>query len=152
MSTKSRCEESCMAYRAQNNSCVEDELPCVPACRCRPGYYRNSEHVCVPGSQCACYPPGRNTSVPIGYTEVVSECYKWSVVMVGEEGGGGGCEGWREGEIVGRRERERGRDVCVPGSKCACYPPGRNTSVPIGYTEVVSECYKWSVVMGRLEE
>ena len=51
-------------------------------------------------------------------------------------------EGWREGEMVGGR----GRDVCVLEPECACYPPGQNTSIPIGYTEVVSECYKWSVV------
>ena len=83
--SESRCEESCMAFRAANDACRGDELPCTPACECKDGFKRNAQGKCVPQDQCECYPPGSNSSIPIGHVVHVDECYEWWVKTVFSE-------------------------------------------------------------------
>lgn len=64
------CPSTCRALR-NPGSCVEPE-ECKPVCRCKPGYVRDDNGICIPEEECPCYHNGQ--AVPEGHVVKTSAC------------------------------------------------------------------------------
>lgn len=69
------CPSTCRALR-NPGSCVEPE-ECKPTCRCKPGYVRDDNGICILEEQCPCY--HNSKAVPEGHVIKTSACETWSV-------------------------------------------------------------------------
>ncbi|XP_046960653.1 zonadhesin-like [Vanessa cardui] len=117
------CPETCNSI-GKNCSIIEPAV-CVPACRCKPGFYRNENNVCVPEEQCPIIPPGicRDDEV---YLECANGgCGRWECAQQGQL-----CVDVVEGGCVGgcrcKEPLLRAADgSCVPAEQCPpIIPPG----------------------------
>lgn len=50
---------------------------CKPTCRCKPGYVRDDNGICILEEQCPCY--HNSKAVPEGHVIKTSACETWSV-------------------------------------------------------------------------
>lgn len=53
---------------------------CKPVCRCKPGYVRDDNGICIPEEECPCYHNGQ--AVPEGHVVKTSACETWSVKFI----------------------------------------------------------------------
>nr|XP_026486009.1 uncharacterized protein LOC113393377 [Vanessa tameamea] len=122
---RTACPETCSSI-GKNCSIIEPAV-CIPACRCKPGFYRNSDDVCVPEKQCPTPIVCRSDEEYLGCAN--GGCGRWECSQ-----GGTICIDLIEGGCIGgcrcKEPLLRAEDgSCIPADQCPpiCY--GQNEVV-----------------------
>ncbi|XP_047526818.1 zonadhesin-like isoform X2 [Vanessa atalanta] len=123
---RTACPETCSSI-GKTCSIIEPAV-CIPACRCKPGFYRNADDVCVPEKQCPATPiVCRSDEEYLGCAN--GGCGRWECAQ-----GGIICIDLIEGGCIGgcrcKKPLLRAEDgSCVPADQCPPICNGQNEVV-----------------------